>query len=129
MVLFIYGVYIDVRKKRKRKGMFLLVKFIVHMRSSLYLVFFLQALLVPFPVVHFRILFLLLLTRAHMYSAFTFIYWYLFLHSLPKALPFLELFVHPNPHNFIFFFLPKSFFCFFSTREPASEKYRNNEQN
>lgn len=38
MFVFIYDVYIDVL--RKRKGMFRLARFIVHMRSSLYLVFF-----------------------------------------------------------------------------------------
>lgn len=67
MFVFIYDVYIDVLRKRKRKGMFLLAKFIVHMGSSLDFVFFLQALLVLFPGLHFRILFLLLLlTRDHM---------------------------------------------------------------
>lgn len=56
--MFIYYVYINVLRKKKRKGMLLLAKFIVHMRHFSYLVFFLQALLVPFPGLHFRILFL-----------------------------------------------------------------------
>lgn len=126
-------------KGHTKKSILLLVKFIAYIYPyPFYLVFFLQALLVPFPGLHFRSFFFLMLL--HFYQKPHIITWtsslffvvYLLVHAdlfsaqisavlwafcTPPSTPFLPFF-------FFFFSFSKSLVCFFSTREPH---YRNTE--
>lgn len=126
--VFIYDVYIDVL--RKRKGMFVLAKFIVHTRSFPYVWYFFpswyhsQASIIGYYFCNF----LLLEIVHHLLSPST--CWSLFIRPLPKPLPFPELFVRLYLQHFVFcFFCPKSSFCFFSCRDPPLQNTWSAEQN
>lgn len=84
--VYISHLYIHI-KEHKRKSILLMVKFIAYIYPHPFdLVFFLPALLVPFPGFHFRVFFLMLLhyyQRPHIiiWTGFLFFVMYLFVHA------------------------------------------------